>query len=104
MKKRLLALWLISSSTFAGSSMDVGTIKGVFVKPNGTIAVSLQQGFPNAKTSGQCENSNGWAGLGTSENIFKSALLSAKATQDTVKIVIEGCEGGWYRIKELYIE
>ncbi|WP_275666152.1 hypothetical protein [Vibrio sp. Isolate23] len=42
MKKRLLALLLISSSTFAGSSMDVGTIKGVFVKPNGTIAVSLQ--------------------------------------------------------------
>jgi len=104
MKKLILLLLLFSSSSFANYSVDTGKIKSVFVNPNGAIAVTLTNGFPNAKKSDQCPNSNGWAGLGNSANIFKSALLSAKATQDNVKIVIEGCEGGWYRIKDVYIE
>ncbi|QUJ67369.1 hypothetical protein KDD30_15225 [Photobacterium sp. GJ3] len=84
-------------------SQDTGVISRVFVNPEGAIAVQLKQGFPKAKSDNQCPENNGWAGLRMADNAIKSAILAAKTANLPVTITIEGCEGPWLKIKDIYL-
>ena len=92
------------ASGFAYSySQDTGKISRIFVNPAGAIAFKLEHGFPKAVETNQCSTNNGWVGLGSSDPVVKSAILAAKAAGDTVTATIDGCEGTWFKLKDIYI-
>ncbi|KDM92374.1 hypothetical protein [Photobacterium galatheae] len=105
MKKLPLILCaLFSLNTFAATySQDRGIISTVYVNPEGAIALKLQDGFPKAKGDNQCPNANGWAGLKMADNVIKSAILAAKTANLRVMVTIEGCEGDWFKVKDIYL-
>ncbi|WP_104401911.1 hypothetical protein [Vibrio penaeicida] len=99
----------ISTILFFGSanatpySQDTNTVGKIFANPNGAIALQLNGGFPNAIRSNQCPGNNGWAGVATSDGVIKSMILTAKASGHKLTVTIQGCEGGWFKIKDLYL-
>lgn len=107
MNKRLVLL--VASLTFcmsayAGHSQDSGRIVEIFVNTNGAIALRLDNAFPNAFASKQCPNGDGtWAGTVLADPIFKATLLMAKSRSSPVVVTIEGCEGGWFKIIDIYV-
>lgn len=103
MKFIILFIGCVFSSLALAYSQDTGTISRVYVSPAGAIAFKLESGFPKAIETNQCANSNGWAGLDSSAPVLKSAILAAKAAGNTVTATIEGCEGTWFKIKDIYI-
>ena len=90
----------------AAGTEDIGTVVELFTTPTGGIAIHLSNGFPNAVAAGECTTSNGWAGHLTADPVLKAALLSAKATGQTVRVAISGCEGSgaWWKIEAVYLE
>ncbi|TRY33403.1 hypothetical protein [Aliiglaciecola sp. M165] len=104
MKIILFLSLLFSFHVYASYSQDSGIVSQVYVNPNGSIALKLESGFPNALSSNQCENNNGWAGLSASDPVVKSVIIAAKTSGQTLKVTIEGCEGRWFKIKDLYLQ
>ena len=113
MKTKLLLMFLsvavlLSSFAYAVSySFDTGKITTLFASQSGSIAITLDGGFPNATAASQCPtSSNGWAGNAQPSNTLKAALMMAKATNATVTITTQGCEGngGWLKIIDMYIK
>lgn len=112
MKKLLQLLFVLSSVAVClpvagASSLDTGKVKVFYASGAGAIGVILDSGYPNAQSSGQCVTANdgGWGGSTTADPILKSTLLAAKASQQSVTIVIQGCEmgGNWYKITDVYV-
>lgn len=99
----LFLLLSFTGSVSAGYSQDSGVVSNVFVTPSGLIALKLDQGFPNAQTSNQCPGNNGWAGHKSADPILKSAILMAKASGGQISVIVEGCEGAWFKIKDIYL-
>ncbi len=90
----------------AGRTQDSGIITNLFINDFGSIAIHLDNGFPNAVATRQCPNGDGaWAG-GITDKTLKAALLMAKATKARITVTIEGCVGGggWLRIMELSVD
>lgn len=86
-------------------SQDIGKISTLYVSIDGDMAFILTGGFPNAIATGQCPGNNGHAGLlTTADPAFKSAILAAKAAQQTVRVTISGCLGGWFKVMDIYVE
>ncbi|MDO6708527.1 hypothetical protein [Photobacterium sp. 1_MG-2023] len=106
---KYLALTLLTTICFQVSaathtySQDNGVISRVYINPEGAIAVQLKQGFPKAKSDNQCPDGNGWAGLRMADNAIKSAILAAKSATISVTITTEGCEGAWFKIRDIYL-
>lgn len=99
-----LLLPLLSFHLQAASySQDNGVISRVFVSAEGAVAAQLKGGFPRANSDNQCPENNGWAGLRMADNTIKSAILAAKTANLSVTITIEGCEGPWFKIKDIYL-
>lgn len=98
-------LSLLSFQALANHSEDTGEVSRVFVNPQGAIALKLKNGFLNAEKSNQCSatNRNGWAGLSNADPVLKSVIIAAKSSSQTLTVTIEGCNGGWYKIKDLYL-
>ncbi len=95
-----LTLIIISTFTHAGTS-EAGIISELYVNDLGHIAVKLQGGFPNAEK--ECPEHNGWAGNSSADPALKSALLAAKTTGATVSLSIYGCDGGWLKVRGIYV-
>lgn len=92
-------------SLSASASQDIGKISTIFVSTSGDIAITLTGGFPNATESNQCFGYKEYAGIPASADpAFKSTLLAAKAAQQTVRVIISGCQGGWFKIVGIYVE
>ncbi|KUI98088.1 hypothetical protein [Vibrio sp. MEBiC08052] len=105
MYKKILmigSLFLSISVNAANYSQDTGTVSKVYVSPSGSIALLLHEGYPNAVRSGQCASSNGWAGVSNADGAFKSVILAAKTAGQKLTVTINGCEGGWFKIQDLY--
>ncbi|BDU40662.1 hypothetical protein VINI7043_05025 [Vibrio nigripulchritudo ATCC 27043] len=98
------SLSFLGSASAASYSQDTNTVKKVFANPNGAIALQLDGGFPNAIRANQCSRNNGWAGLSKSDDVIKSTILTAKASGMKLTVTIEGCEGSWFKIKDLYLQ
>jgi L-serine deaminase len=85
----------------------MGKIKNLYVSVNGNIAIQLDNGFPNSASGGQCAtaNINSFGGNVTADPAFKSALLAAKAAQQSISVTVQGCEasGAWFKIIDVYI-
>ena len=94
----------LSVSALASEGNDVGVITMLYVDVNGSIAVQLNGGFPNATSTGQCPTSNGYAGSTVADPALKAFLMMAKATGQSVQIVTQGCDGGgsWWKITAAY--
>ncbi|WNJ97565.1 hypothetical protein RND59_20430 [Vibrio ruber] len=105
MYKKILmggALFLTISANAANYSQDTGIVSNVFVTPSGAIALQLSQGYPNAVSSGQCTKSNGWAGVSNADGAFKSVILAAKTAGQKLTVTINGCEGNWFKVQDIY--
>jgi hypothetical protein len=98
----------------SAATQDSGTIKTFYATSGGMFAIQLSNGFsnafaaypPNASGCGAV-TANGYAGLTTADPILKSALLSAKAAQEPVRISIDGCDSNnptWFKIIGVYID
>jgi|GEM_PF-989223 len=87
---------------------DTGKIKTLYVSTNGNVGVQLDTGFPNSANDGQCAtaNANSFGGNLTADPAFKSALLAAKAAQQTITVTVQGCEasGAWFKIIDVYVK
>ena len=95
----------LSFAANAGYSQDSGLITQIFATPEGAIALNLDNGFPNAKAAGQCAASDGyWAGIVTADPVFKATLLMAKSKGYRVVVTTLGCEGGWFKIMDVYVK
>ncbi|WP_330961515.1 hypothetical protein [Photobacterium sp. 53610] len=104
-KLSILLCSLLSLNSFAANySQDNDVISKVYVNPEGAIALQLQNGFPRAKGDNQCPKSNGWAGLRVADSAIQSAILAAKTASLRVTVTIEGCEGNWFKVKDIYLE
>ena len=104
MKKILVIMTLVVSfSCYAAT--DTGVISQLYVDQNGNVGLQLDNGFPNAVSAGDCPSNNGFAGITVSNNILKSALLSAKATQSSVTLSFSGCtnNGNWLNVFSVYV-
>jgi len=89
----------------AGYSQDSGIITQIFVTPEGAIALNLDTGSPNPKAAGQCAAGDGhWAGIATANPVFKATLLTAKSAGSQVFLTTLGCEGGWFKIMDMYVK
>lgn len=97
-------IFLFASTSVFGYSQDTGNVSRIYVTPGGSIAFKLQGGFPNAVETSQCLNNNGWAGHFTADPVLKSAILTAKATGYSIIVTLEGCEGRWFKVKDIYIK
>ncbi len=100
----VVSLFLSLSINAANYSQDTGTVSKVYVSPSGSIALLLNNGYPNAVSSGQCAGSNGWAGVTNADGAFKSVILAAKTSGQKLTVTINGCEGGWFKIQDLYLQ
>ncbi|MCE9687760.1 hypothetical protein LZP73_16390 [Shewanella sp. AS16] len=98
-----LFFFLCSFQTLADYSQDIGEVSQVFVNPQGAIAIKLKNGFPNAVQTKQCEGNNGWAGLSESDAVLKSVIIVAKSSGQILTVTIDGCNGGWFKIRDLYL-
>lgn len=85
-------------------SQDRGKITTFYTGANGSIAITLDGGYPNAVAAGQCPTSNNFAGTVTGDKTLKAALMMAKATGATITVTIMGCEAGgsWYKVADIY--
>ena len=111
--KLIIAIAAISLSvssfyTFAAPyTQDTGKIKTLFVSASGAVAITLDTGYPNAKSGGQCATAGDFAGVSSVDPVLKSALIAAKAAQQPITVTISGCEpssgNGWYKIGDVYI-
>jgi hypothetical protein len=99
----IIGLCLMSSKVFAGYSQDEGEVTRIYVSPQGAIALQLKNGFPNAKSTNQCPQNNGWAGLSTADSVLKSVIITAKSTGQELTVTVEGCNGAWFKIKDIYL-
>ncbi|MDW6005373.1 hypothetical protein [Vibrio mangrovi] len=107
MYKKVLLIGALFFSTYgnaASYSQDTGSVSQVYVSPSGSIALLLQGGYPNAVSSRQCPSSNGWAGVSNADGAFKSVILAAKTSGQKLTVTINGCEGGWFKIQDLYLQ
>jgi hypothetical protein len=106
MKKLLiLAICLIPLKSFA-YTQDSGKITNIFVSPTGSIAFKVnngREGIPNAVAVYSCSSGGGWIGHNSADPVLKSAVLAAKAANMDIVITIEGCEGDWFKVKDMYI-
>jgi hypothetical protein len=86
---------------------DTGKIKNLYISTSGNVGIQLETGFPNSASGGQCAtaNANSYGGNVTADPAFKSALLAAKAAQQTITVTVQGCEasGAWFKIIDVYI-
>lgn len=96
-------VFLESMAIAAPYTQDTGKIKTLFVSAGGAIAITLDGGFPNARTGGQCAAANDFAGFATADPALKSALIAAKAAQQSITVTVAGCSGGWFNIADIYI-
>ena len=102
-------LTILSANTFAASAyiQDTGKIKTLYVNASGGVAIQLDTGFAKANIDGQCPavSPHGFGGNITADATFKSALLAAKAAQQTISVTIQGCEasGAWFKIIDVYV-
>jgi hypothetical protein len=112
MKYQLILLLVLSvfcstKSVAAPYIQDVGKIENLYLSANGNIAIQLENGYPNATSDGQCStaNLNSFGGNLTADPAFKSALLAAKAAQQTITVTVQGCEAGgaWFKIIDVYV-
>lgn len=95
---------LFSVHSYAAAlSADTGTVERVFASTEGSIAVRLNGGFPQANADNQCPGNNGWAGIQVSDGVIKSTIIAAKASGQTLTVITNGCEDGWLKIKHLYL-
>ncbi len=102
----LLILVIGSENSFSASyTQDTGKITSLFVNVSGTVAITLDSAFVNAKSGSQCPTANGYGGNAAADPAFKAALLAAKAAQQTVTVTVQGCEasGAWFKIIDVYV-
>lgn len=99
----LVTTLLTLSATCYGYTADFGKISRIYVTPAGSIALQLDNGFPNANSNNECPSNNGWAGLTETDPVMKSAIIAAKTSGQSVLVNLEGCVGRWLRIKEMYL-
>lgn len=88
-------------------TQDTGKITDIFVSQNGSLAIKInsgKQGIPNAAKKFNCTSGSGWVGLSNPHSIIVSAIMTAKTTKEEVVVTIDGCEGGWFKIKDMYIK
>ncbi|CAK3815776.1 MULTISPECIES: hypothetical protein [Vibrio] len=101
----LLIITLFSVHSYATTlSVDSGKVERIFASTEGSIAVSINGGFPQANADKQCPGNNGWAGINVSDGVIKSTIIAAKASGQTLTVVTGGCEDSWLKIKHLYLE
>lgn len=95
MNKTLYTLLFFCGCVMA-ETYDSGEISNLYVNVDGHIAIKLNNGFPNAKSSNECPGNTdwaeGWAGTTKNSPVLKSALLAAHTTQAKVTVVISGCD------------
>ena len=84
-------------------SADTSKVERIFASTEGSIAVRLNGGFPQANADKQCPGNNGWAGIVVSDGVIKSTIIAAKASGQTLTVVTNGCEGDWLKINNLYL-
>jgi len=95
---------LISLSSLSfGYSQDAGIVTRVFVSSGGEIAIQIEGGFKDSIADGQCASNNGWAGHSSADPVLKAAILAAKASGQSLTVTTEGCNGAWFKVKDLYI-
>lgn len=102
----LIALALAFQKPLAAPhTQDIGKITSIYVNAGGTLAITLDNAFANARSGGQCPTANGYGGNALADAAFKSALLAAKTAQQTVTVTVQGCEanGHWYKIIDVYV-
>lgn len=85
-------------------AQDKGRIASLYTGANGSIAITLDGGYPNAVATGQCPTSNGFAGTVTGDKALKAALMMAKATGAAITVTTLGCETGgrWFKVADIY--
>ncbi|TQV74920.1 hypothetical protein FLL45_08145 [Aliikangiella marina] len=102
----LITMLLISQNICASEfSQDTGKVANLYVTPGGTIAFKLsggRAGIPNAVAKFSCTTNGGWIGHETMKPIFESAILAAKTAGNEITVTIDGCEGGWFKVKDIY--
>ncbi|OZG72361.1 hypothetical protein BTA51_16660 [Hahella sp. CCB-MM4] len=104
--RKLFTLMLILFSPFSFSASDTGIIAELYVDEGGSIAIKLDNGFPNATSDNTCSSNNGWAGNTTADPALKSALLAAKAAKSPVTVSMNGCDasGAWIKVHAVYVK
>lgn len=109
MKKVFIAVFMFICFPALGAeySQDNGKISQLFVTPAGSLGFQLvggKEGIPNAVTKFSCTSGGGWIGHATMDSVFKSVILAAKASDSEVAVTIEGCEGSWFKVKDVYVK
>ena len=107
MLKKIITILLTASTSTAIAadySQDTGIITKLYASAYGGIAVQIDTGFVDAITDNQCPTNNGWAGNNSADSVLKSAILAAKTTGEPITITTLGCDGGWIKIVDVYLE
>jgi hypothetical protein len=103
----LLSIFGAVAANAAPYVQDTGKIKNLYVSAGGNVAIQLDNGFPNSANGGQCSTANisSFGGNVTADPVFKSALLAAKAAQQSITVTVQGCEasGAWFKIIDVYV-
>lgn len=103
MKYLGVALLVFFSSLSYGYSSDSGKVTRVFATAGGAFAVQIKGGFHNAIANSECVTNNGWAGHSSADPVLKSGILAAKASNQSITVITEGCNGSWLKIRSIYI-
>jgi hypothetical protein len=106
----LIGCSLLTASSAALAAADTGVIVEVYVHLNGSTAILLDKGVPDAHAVNKCGYTGTeltqWAGVSAdASSDIKSAILAAKATGSTVTLVTLGnCLGQWQQIEAMHIK
>lgn len=109
MKKLLCAvmLLLLSEHSFANANFEIsGKVIELYANETGSIAVRLNtHNEYHSSAKAACPSYNGWTGNINADPILKSVLLTAKASQTTIRISVRGCEAGgaWAKAASVYM-
>jgi hypothetical protein len=107
MKKILGVMLMLFSNISLAAVVQDGVISRVYVSGS-SFAITLKD--PLSTTfQANCSSANGFIGASgmatatTNPSGQLAAILSAQARGALVSVVAEGCLGGWYQLKDLYI-
>lgn len=96
-------VFIASVSNVYAASTDTGVISTLYATPEGSVAIQLDSGYPNAVANAECATFNSWAGHTAADSYLKSAILTAYAAKKQIKVVTLGCAGNWVKIVAIYV-
>lgn len=103
----ILLIFLIlpfKNSLATNYSVDAGKIELLSVNSTGHLRLLIKGGFVNAvKAFPNCAKPGHLAVVSPEFRNLIAAIIAAKSTNSTIRVVVTGCESAQFKITEIYI-